>query len=79
MKKKWHADRAKNYMNELANDFIEGLLFAEGGELLYEVRHGDGCNSEKNFRSVIKNVCWWDADLIDQAVVEAQQLSTGSK
>ena len=70
MKKRWNVDKAKFWMYNLGMELIEGELFTEGGELVHESVFGNDCERESSFRNCLERVCWWEKELIDQAVDE---------
>jgi hypothetical protein len=70
---KWDIYKAKAWMLRTGMEHIEGGLFAEGGEMVYEAKWGDGCDTLQSFYDVLKDVCCWDDDLIEDAIKEAMQ------
>jgi hypothetical protein len=68
----WDLHKAKRWLLQVGMDHIKDGLPHEGGELIYEAKWGDGCNTEDNFRCIMKKVCCWDEDIIDDAIKEIQ-------
>ena len=46
----------------------DGVFFAEGGELIYEAKWGDGCINKKMFAATLYRVCGWDDDLVNESI-----------
>lgn len=67
---KWDIYKAKAWALKNGMDHIKGGLFAEGGELVYEAKWGEACDTESNFRELLAEVLCWDTELIDEAVEE---------
>lgn len=67
---KWDIYKAKAWMLRSGMDHIKDGLYAEGGELVYEAKWGDGGDSEENFRETIKDVLCWEDEEIDDVVKE---------
>lgn len=65
---KWDIYKSKAWMLKVGMEHIRDGLFAEGGEMVYEAKWGDACDSEKAFKKCIKTVCNWDDDLITDAI-----------
>lgn len=66
----WDIYKAKQWMLQAGMDHIKDGLYAEGGELLYEAKYGDGADTEDNFVDTMQRVCCWDDDFIDAAIDE---------
>jgi hypothetical protein len=66
----WDVYKAKRWMLQVGMDHIKDGLYAEGGELVYESKWGDGCDTEKLFRESLRQICWWDKDMIDDSIKE---------
>jgi hypothetical protein len=67
---KWDIYKAKAWMLRSGMDHIRDGLYAEGGEMVYEAKWGDACETESNFRELLTEVLCWDTDLIDDVVKE---------
>lgn len=70
---KWDVYKAKAWMLKNGMDHIRDGLYAEGGEMVYEAKWGDGCDTPENFYDVIKDVCCWDDDMIEEVIKEITQ------
>lgn len=68
---KWDIYKAKSWMLRCGMDHIENGLYAEGGELVFESKWGDGCNTQDFFIDTLKTVCLWSDDEIEDAIKEA--------
>lgn len=66
----WNINKAKACMFKLGMDHIKDGLFVEGGELVFESRWGDGCDTDSLFKETIKNICCWDVEDIDSFMKE---------
>lgn len=62
--------KAKDWMLKTGMDHIEANLFAEGGELIFEAKFGDGCDTIEDFKLTLKRICYWDDDTIEEAIEE---------
>ena len=58
----WDTYKAKKAMLELGMDHIKDGLYAEGGELIGEVKWGDACDSEEKFIETIQDILCWDLE-----------------
>lgn len=67
---KWDIYKAKSWMLKAGMQHIEDGLFSEGGEMVYEAKWGDGCDTIKDFKATIKRVCCWDDEIIEEAIKE---------
>lgn len=67
---KWDIYKAKSWMLRVGMDHIKDGLFAEGGEMLYEAKWGDGCDTEYRFRRSLQSITHWEDEDIDDAVQE---------
>lgn len=70
---KWDIYKAKAWMLRTGMDHIRDGLFAEGGELVFEAKWGEGCETERKFRFAIKNACQWEDEDIEEAIKEAMK------
>lgn len=70
---KWDIYKAKAWTLRNGMDHIRDGLYAEGGELVYEAKWGNACESEADFREMIAEVLCWENDMIDEVVKEIEQ------
>jgi hypothetical protein len=70
---KWDIYKAKSWMLRTGMDHIRDGLFAEGGELVFEAKWGEGCDNERKFRFTLKNICEWEDEDIEEAIREAMK------
>jgi hypothetical protein len=67
---KWDIYKAKAWAMRNGMDHIKGGLYAEGGELIYEAKWGEGCDTEASFREAIKDILCYEDEDIDDIVKE---------
>lgn len=67
---KWDIYKAKAWMLRTGMEHIEGGLYAEGGELIFESKWGEGCDSKELFMDTLSNVCCWTDDEIEDVIKE---------
>jgi hypothetical protein len=65
---KWDIYKAKQWMINAGMDHIRDGLSSEGGDLIYESKWGDACDSEQKFFSALKRILWWDTDEISEEI-----------
>lgn len=64
----WDVYKAKKALLEMGMDHIKDGLYSEGGEMIFEVKWGDACNSEEEFFEAIKSICCWDDEDITEYI-----------
>ena len=69
----WDIYKAKNWMLAQGMNHIRAGLFTEGGEMIFESKWGDGCNTMDSFKITVKRICWWDDNAIAEAVKEVMK------
>ena len=64
----WDIYKAKAWTLKAGMDHIRDGLYSEGGELVYEAKWGEDCESEFAFRQMIRSVLCWNELLITDIV-----------
>lgn len=67
---KWDIYKAKAWLLKAGMDHLHGGLFAEGGEMIYEAKWGDACDTEEKFKQLLIDVCCWTDEDIEIAIEE---------
>ncbi len=70
----WNAHNAKKWLLRTGMDHIKDGLYAEGGMLVEDALWGSDHVTRKGFRKLMKDVCWWDNDMIDDAIWEIKTI-----
>jgi hypothetical protein len=70
---KWDIYKAKTWMLKTGFEHLEEGFYAEGGEMIFEAKWGDGCDTQKKFEETIRDVLCWEDEDIAEAVKEVMQ------
>jgi len=65
----WYNQKAKKALLKLGMDHIRDGLFQEGGELVHEAKYGDGSKTFENLYNLLRRVCWWDDESIEDFMI----------